>query len=78
MRKLTISISILSFCIGSVLHAQEEGILHFLSGTVRVNGEEATVGMGIHKGVTVETGPESIAEIRYGHETSLRIREKAA
>ena len=78
MRKLTLSISIVSFCIGSVLHAEEEGIMHFLSGKVRVNGEKATVGMVIHKGVTVETGPESVAEIRYGHETSLRIREKSS
>ena len=78
MRKLTVSISIVSLFIGSVLHAEEEGIMHFLSGNVQVNGEKATVGMEIHKGVTVETGPESVAEIRYGHETSLRIREKSS
>ena len=55
--------------------AQEEGVLHFLVGDVRVDGKKATLGMKIGRGVTVETGAASVAEVRYGHETGLRIRE---
>lgn len=57
--------------------AQEAGILHFLAGDVRVDGKKAALGMKIPRGATVETGEASIAEVRYGRETGLRIREKS-
>ncbi|MBI4219324.1 MAG: FecR domain-containing protein [Chloroflexi bacterium] len=77
IRKGLMLMPIFSLLLCSALQAQDEGILHFLVGNVRVDGQKATPGMKIKQGATVETGPESIAEIRYGHETGLRIREKS-
>ncbi len=71
---LSLAILLLS---GVSLQAQEQGILHLLVGDVRVDGKKAVPGMKIEQGVTVETGETSIAEIRYGHDTGLRIREKS-
>ena len=74
---------ILTFCsafvllLGVPVLAQEEGVLHFLVGDVRVDGKKATLGMKIGRSVTVETGAASVAEVRYGHETGLRIRENS-
>lgn len=59
----------------SGVQAQEQGILHFLTGDVRVDGKKAVLGMVVGQGATVETGPGSVAEIRYGHDTGLRVRE---
>ena len=59
------------------VQARDLGVLHFLAGDVRVDGRPAHLNMKIPTGTTVETGPGSIAEVRYGHETGIRIRENS-
>lgn len=77
VRKVFILSSVLSLLLCPALQAQEEGVLHFLVGDVRVDGRKAALGAKIGRGAVVETGPESIAEVRFGHETGLRIRENS-
>jgi ferric-dicitrate binding protein FerR (iron transport regulator) len=67
---------LLSLSLCSALQAQE-GVLHFLAGDVRVDGRKASLNAKIGRGAVVETGPGSIAEVRFGHETGLRIRENS-
>lgn len=76
-RKVLILFPALSLLLCSALQAQEEGVLHFMTGDVRVNGQKAALNAKIAQGATLETGPESVAEVRFGHETGLRIREKS-
>jgi ferric-dicitrate binding protein FerR (iron transport regulator) len=76
-RKAFILLPALSLLLCPALQAQDEGVLHFLTGDVRLNGQKAALGAKIARGATLETGPESVAEVRFGHETGLRIREKS-
>ena len=64
-------------CQRITVEKQEEATLQFIIGDVNVNGQSAQINQIIKSNSIIETGLQSIAEVRLGKHSGTQIREKS-